>query len=410
MKQTRLIFFFVLVSFLTLQAQEKNLADSVSNLYKKYLDLEGKARTAYKQVSDSLQESYSRYRTIRQEVNTSTSMVKNLTVKDLLNAQEKYNTNTESIRNTANFLDAANKSLSSIELSLQISGYLNLITELNNPTNEDLGFSLDKEMQRLIEEKIIKGNRKFNNKNPGKFMRFVSSVIKNPITNLIASSVPAVSSLTTVFNVVTSTAVSEPSVNSGDLLAFQNEVKKYIEHYEKLAMASDELNVNLQTLKVKTQALKSLVKDFTSELVLDLHGNDKADAIKTLPINKLIERYYNYAVVDNYIKKAEAKFSNNYERLSKEASLQYSIVGRNKVEFIAQELEKLSSEYLGMLQNFHTQILDVIKNADKLSKEKIKISQKTKQLETQYKTVKESFKNAVDLSTIRSRLSDMPRY
>lgn len=409
MKHIKITFFFLFLSFFSLQAQT-NLADSVSKLYKKYFELEGRAKIAYKKVSDSLQESYARYRTIRQEVNTSTNMVKNLTVKDLLNAQEKYNTNTESIRNTANFLDAANKSLSAIELSLQISGYLNLITELNNPTNEDLGFSLDREIQRLVEEKIIKGNRKFNNKNPSKFMRFISGVIKNPITNLIASSVPAVSSLTTVFNVVTSTAVSEPSVNSGDLMTFQNEIKKYIEHYEKLAMASDELNVNLQTLKVKTQALKSLLLDFTSELVLDLHGKDKAESIKDLPSNKLIERYYNYAVVDNYIKKTESKYKNNYEKLSKEPSLQYSVIGRNKVEFIAQELEKVSSEYLGMLHNFHTQILDVIKNADKLSKEKIKITQKTKQLEIQYQTVQESFKNAVDLSTIRSRLSDMPRY
>lgn len=335
--------------------------------------------------------------------------------KNLQNASEKeakqiYEKNTESLLKTAGAMDAMNKSISALKASLSATEYFSAVAALNNPTNEDLGFRLETEILKIVDEKIVK-KTKFGKK-ADRFRKIVSNIINNPITNLITSNIPVVNSITSVVNLVHSTVLDEDNVSPDDLKVFSQEIKKYVLHYENLARISNDLETQSLQMHIKIDALESLLNNFVRSSTADLFTDAKN--LDNLNTNDLIRNYYNYAKVDATIKAIEKKFTSagriDYIRILEDGRVNYSIVGRQKLDFLGDEISKISNEYLNSLDTYHKNLIETLQKAADLSPDRSKISQKIEALNKQYKHLRNSFEQNLDLKTTRSRIAEVPKF
>ena len=335
--------------------------------------------------------------------------------KNLQNASEKeakqiYDKNIESLLKTAGAMDAMNKSTSALKASLSATEYFSAVAALNNPTNEDLGFRLETEILKIVDEKIVKKTKL--GKKADRFRKILSNIINNPITNLITSNIPVVNSISSVVNLVNTTVIDEENVSPDDLKIFSQEMKKYVAHYENLARISTDLESQSRQMHTKIDAIESLLTDFVRSSTSDLFTDAKN--IENLSTNDLIRNYYNYAKVDATIKTIEKKFTNagriDYIRILEDGRVNYSIVGRQKLDFLGDEINKISSEYLNSLDNYHKNLVETLQKAGDFSQDKAKINQKIESLNKQYKSLRSSFEQNLDLKTTRSRIAEVPKF
>ncbi len=326
-----------------------------------------------------------------------------------LSTRNTHEKNTESIRQTAHSVEAMNKSLKALEASLSATEYFTSIAALNNPTNDELGFRLETEILKVIDDKILKkGGGKI--RRIDKFRKIVANIVNNPITNLLTSFVPAVSSITSVVNLVNSQALDNDNIEAEDLKNFHQEIRKFTEHYENLAQANTNLINGINTLNIKVDALDRLLFEFTKTSAVDLYKKD----IQKNNINELIREYYNYAKVDAQIKAVERNNSVygkiNYEKIITEERLSYSVVGRQKLAFMGDELDKFVTEYQNMLDVYHKDITKILEKATQISTDKDKIKLKIDNLNRQYNNLRNTCEQSIDLKTTKSRLLEVPMY
>ncbi len=326
-------------------------------------------------------------------------------------ARSLYEKNTESLRKTALAIDALNKSLSALKASLSATEYFSAVAALNNPTNEDLGFRLENEILKVVDEKVLK-KAKLNSKKISRFRQIASNIINNPITNLITSSIPVVNSITSVVNLVNHTIIDEDSVTPDDLKVFNQEIKKYVAHYENLARISVELEKQSHEFHIKIEAVESLLNDFVKNTTTELFPETKN--LENQSTNDLIRNYFNYAKIDATIKSIEKRYTQagkiDYVKIFEDGRLNYSIVGRQKLDFLRDEINRIAEEYLNSLENYHKNLIETLQKANELSPDKTKISQKIESLNKQYKNLRSSFEQNLDLKTMRNRVAEVPKY
>lgn len=418
------------------------LSDSLAGLYYQFLSIKKTSQNAQKQLQtvnqqmqkskegyaqfntiqqksnqalrDSLKSIYNQHNTLRQEVNVGVKAIKDIKIQDLLDAKNRYTTSITSIKTTANFIYAFNNGLNGLEASLVFADYANAISELNNPQNRDLGFSLESEIINLVKSKITGKLRKFKSGKKKRFFEVVSNVLRNPITQSLVSSVPAVNSIYSVSNLVNNLVVNHRGVNSRELLMFQQGIRKYVEHYDNLSALNKVLAVSNENLKVKTEALRKLTNEFVKEMVVSLYQSQTLETLKGKSLNNILDEYYTYSRVIRQIEKIEQQYSRNnqldYNKVVRDNRVGYSIIARNKIEFITGEIEQISSEYLAALEEYHKNIVLVLMSAYKLSKNTTKIDSKVARLNKQFEQVKVNFSKKVDIKAILSRMHEIPQY
>lgn len=424
------------------QVRIQMLSDSLAGLYQRFLNIESTSKTyqqklqqvnqkvkkgqeglvqinqqnkkSSKTLRDSLKSIFNQHNTLRQEVNVGVKAIKDLKIQDLLDAKNRYNTNITNIKTTASFIYAFNNGLNGLEASLAYAEYANSINELNNPQNNELGFSLESDIVNMIKNQVTGKLRRFKRSKSARFFRIVSNIIRNPITQSLVSSVPAVNSINSVNNLVHNLVVDHKGVSPQQLLSFQQGLRKYVEHYDNLSALNKVLAVGNENLKVKTEALRKLTNEFVKEMVVTLYDDQSLESLKNKTLNNIINDYYTYSRVLQQIEKIEKKYqvggNLNYGRIIRDKRIGYSLLALNKIEFITGEIEQISSEYLTTLEEYHKNIVLVLMNAYKLSKNTSKIQQKIKLLNQQFEKVKINYKKQVDIKTILSRLHEIPRY
>lgn len=424
----------------TSQARIKVLSDSLALLYQQFLSIQKEAKQNQQKLNnvsvnikkseeglaqtqktnqtlrDSLNNIYKRHNTLRQEVNVGVKAIKDIKIKDLLDAKNRYTTSVRSIKTTANFIYAFNNGLNGLEASLVFSDYANAINSLNNPQNNELGFSLETEIVGLINNSIVGKLKKFKRRKKSRFLGVVSTILRNPITQSLVSSVPAVNSIYSVANLVNNTVVNHKGVSAADLKVFHEGLRKYVEHYDNLSALNKVLSVTNENLKVKTQALRKLTSQFVKEMVSTLYNNQDLNTLKSKSLNDIIDSYYTYSQVMRHIEKIEKSYTSsrsgqlNYNIIVRDDRLGYSVIARNKIEFITREIEQISSEYLTALEEYHKNIVVILTNAYKLSKSPAKIKAKIKKLDQQFTQVKKDYVKKINIKNIKDRLNEIPRY
>lgn len=393
--------------YLVISQQNQQLADSLQRLM-----------AEYKAVTMGFDQVSTRVDGLNDNLSNSLEQVNRLTTNDLLSKEGRLRTKQAKIIATSKFIKSANNSFDAIDASLATSDYLNDVGQLNSPTNEDLGFSLNDEVVKMLDDLIIKADPKFNNKNPDKFKEFITSMIENPITTAVASSVPALSAIGAVVDLVANVSVREKGVTPADFRNFKNSLGKYIKHYEQLAQASYDFNANLDNLRVKTDALRVVLTDFTLDRIRTLEPQaidpKMSNSDKRININDLITMHYQYdrlqQKMDVILAAHKKNGRMNYQAALDEPKLSYPLYALNQAQFIQQELESITNEYASNYQLYHDRLKRILEDSKSLSKDTEKVDKKLEELDYKLTRLVDSFKRNVKIREVNLYLQDIPAY
>jgi hypothetical protein len=197
----------------------------------------------------------------------------------------------QSVLSVAYFIESANNSINSLNGLLKKDNYRNKITTLNNPSNNELGFSLKTEILAALQPLLAKAKKTDN----AKFREVMESLLSNPDENGLSSVkqyLPAAALFSSVISLVGSLVISEKKITKNDLNQFTAKVMQYFTQYEKLNAINDQFARQVQNLLERNEETKQDLKDFLIECICTFHKAIPKQELKEIPAEFLIQKYY----------------------------------------------------------------------------------------------------------------------
>jgi hypothetical protein len=379
--------------------------DSLAQLYVRYMDMSRQLNQidSMTGVVSSLQTQYKNFDAILRSNNES---IKRITNAQLFTFDRTLKQQRAKIINTIDFIRSANTSLNAMQVAGTVSTYLENVSQLNNPANNELGFALTDDIVKIIDARIL--SKKGLKTNPTKFSGVVKEILNAPITNAFTKTVPVVSNIKGVIDLVVNLTANEKNVEVEDLVKMKNDLRKYIEHYEGLEHANHAFTTNLNTLNVRIDALKLILKNYTTERLRPINPNINVDTFHNLThlVNKHCDKEVAQIMVDRVLE--DFKNDNgtfNYEKALSDKRLYYPEYAVNQAQFIHDELESISRGFLSNLYTYQQNIEKVLNNskANKLG-ELGKIDMKIKTLDSLLHNVSDAIKNSVNMEDLQHKL------
>ena len=191
----------------------------------------------------------------------------------------------------AYYIESANNSVNSLNGLLKKDNYRNKITSLNNPTNNELGFSLKNEILNALKPILAKAKRT----DPKKFKDVIENFLNNPEENGIGSVkkyLPALGIFSTVLSLVGNLVIAEKTITKEDLNEFTAKMQQFFVQYEKLNAINEQFAEHLQQLLEKSDEAKEDLRVFLVECITTINGNLPKQDLKELQVEALIQKYY----------------------------------------------------------------------------------------------------------------------
>lgn len=413
---------------LTQVQAQKSLADSLADIYKRYNQLLESFENSQKAAGKDITGLQQKFQSVENQTQANSSILNELgkrvtqfDEKDVINATTLFNKSKMSFINTASFMEKVDEALRDLNSAIANFSYSTTISKLNNPTNNELGFSLDKAVTEIVEKNILS---KVKKKGFGdRFKAIIQGIIQNPliapvvniakgITGAITATVPAVSSITSVFNTVNSFAINEPAISPEALADFTKELQKFVQHYEALAKASQDLETSLSQLRLKMETVRKVAENFTQKSIVDVYTADGLPDLTKMELEEMVKKYFNYRSINDYIGNLEKNTTgaSKYNILSKR--LVYPSISRSQASFIMEELEKLHNEYLAGLSNYQKNVLAVLENAKRtgITPDPNAISNKITELDVQYQLVLKAYLKSIEIEDVKAAEANIPRH
>jgi hypothetical protein len=312
----------------------------------------------------------------------------------------------EKIRKGAKFINSANTSLNAIALTSDISVYINDIGKLSNPTNNELGFSLFREVDKILKETIIKGKKKINKSSSTKFMKVVKNIINNPITNAVSKTYPVVGSIKSVVNLVLNTSIRGNDIKTEEINEFYSKIQVYIDHYEGLYEAQSELSERVSSINVRIDALTIILENYTEERILTLYTKKIANEVEENSLNANINTYLDAYRVEYEIRDIYQESDSNIIKLLNDNRLTYPHYAQNQAKFIRDEIEALSNEYYTALRSYNEKTISVLENSKNFGVSS-SINKQIEKLEKQFSRAVKSYYDAVNLPKLKNDFNSL---
>ena len=179
----------------------------------------------------------------------------------------------QSVLSVAYFIESANNSINSLNGLLKKDNYRNKITTLNNPSNNELGFSLKTEILAALQPLLAKAKKTDNSK----FREVIENLLSNPDENGLSSVkqyLPAAGIFSTVISLVGSLVISEKRITKDDLNQFTAKVMQYFNQYEKLNAINEQFARQSQNLLERIEENKQDLNDFLTECICTFPPNN----------------------------------------------------------------------------------------------------------------------------------------
>ena len=385
--------------------------DSLESLYHNYMNLNRQTSKvdSINTILISLQTQYSNFDAILRSNNES---IKRITNAQLFTLDKTLKQQRAKIVNSIDFIRSANTSLNAMQVAGSVSSYLDNVGQLNNPANDELGFALTDDIVKILDARIL--SKKGIKTNPNKFISLVKEVMNAPLTSSFAKSIPIVSNIKGVIDLIVNLTASEKNVEVDDLIKMKNDMKKYVEHYEGLEQANAAFTSNLNSINVRIDVLKSIIRNYTLERLRPINPSVSIDTFRNL--TSLVNRYGDkedaQTKVDRIIEgHSDGKGKINYEKALSDPQLYYPEYAVNQAQVIYDELESVSRTFLTNLYTYQQNIEKVMTNSKNNKLGDVgKIDLKTKNLSILLHNVSDAIKNSVNLDDLQTKLRRINGY
>ncbi|MEO7621186.1 MAG: hypothetical protein ABIT05_15825 [Chitinophagaceae bacterium] len=249
----------------------------------------------------------------------------------------------------AYFVESANNSINSLNSLLKKDNYRNKITTLNNPTNNELGFSLKTEILAALKP-ILDKAKKTDGK---KFKEVIENFLSNPEENGISSVkkyLPALGIFSTVLSLVGNLVIMEKTITKEDLNVFIAKIQQYFSQYEKLNTINQQFGMQVQKLLDKSEEIKDDLKDFLVDCICTMNRDITKASIKELSVEALAQKYYDPQKMQNWL---------DTTRVKSEGSL-YPPDAPTSVKLLTSGIKKLQKEFEMLYSDNYKQLKELI--------------------------------------------------
>ncbi|MEO7982983.1 MAG: hypothetical protein ABI688_02770 [Bacteroidota bacterium] len=195
------------------------------------------------------------------------------------------------ILSVAYFIESANNSVNSINSLLKKDNYRNKITTLNNPVNNELGFSLKNEILAALKPILDKVKKT----DGGKFRDVIENFLSKPEENgikAVKKYLPSLGIFSTVLSLVGNLVIVEKSITKEDLNKFMVQVEQYFYQYEKLNAINEAFSGQVEKTLEKSAELKEDIRDFLVECITTLDPATSRQSLKEVSVDVLLQQYY----------------------------------------------------------------------------------------------------------------------
>ena len=247
------------------------------------------------------------------------------------------------------FIESANNSINSLNGLLRKDNYRNKITTLNNPVNNELGFSLKNEILTALKPILDKAKRTDHKK----FKDVIENFLTNPEENGISAVkkyLPILGIFSTILSLVGNLVIVERTITTEDLNAFIAKVQKFFVQYEKLNVINEQFSVQLQKLVERSEEMKEELKEFLIDCITTMDRTITKQSLRTIQVEALIQRYYDP-------QKLQLKFdtcSANTE------SLLYPYDAPTSAKLLTAGIKRLQKEFEALYGENYKQLKDLI--------------------------------------------------
>ncbi len=238
------------------------------------------------------------------------------------------------ILSVAYFIESANNSVNSLTSLLKKDNYRNKIATLNNPVNNELGFSLKTEILAALKPILDKVKKT----DGGKFKDVIENFLSKPEENGIKSVkkyMPSLGIFSTVLSLVGNLVIVEKSITKEDLNKFMVKVEQYFYQYEKLNAINEQFAQQVQKLLEKSEETKEDMRDFLVECITTMNESVTKQSLKELPVEVLLQKHYDPQKLQGWLDTAHIK---------KEGSL-YPPDAPTSVKLITASIKRIQKEF-----------------------------------------------------------------
>lgn len=253
------------------------------------------------------------------------------------------------ILSVAYFIESANNSVNSLMSLLKKDNYRNKITTLNNPVNNELGFSLKNEILTALKPLLDKVKRT----DGGKFKEVIENFLNNPEENGIKSVkkfLPSLGIFSTVLSLVGNLVIVERSITKEDLNKFITKVQQYFYQYERLNAINEQFAEQVEKLLEKSDEIKDDLKDFLIECVTTMNKTISRQSLKDIPVELLLQKYYDPQKLQVWL---DTCF------IQQEGSL-YPPDAPTSVKLIASSIKRIQKEFETIYSENYTEMKELI--------------------------------------------------
>jgi len=255
----------------------------------------------------------------------------------------------QNVLSIAYFIESAGNSENSLNSLLKKDNYRNKITTLNNPVNNELGFSLKNEI--LVALKPILDKVKKTDKS--KFKEVIENFLSNPEDNGISSVkkyLPALGIFSTILSLVGNLVIVEKTITKEDLNQFVAHIQQYFSQYEKLNAINLQFSSQVQNLLERSDEIKEDLRDFLVECILTLNPKQNKQSLANTPLEVMIQKYYD-----------PQKLQDALDTLcAKPDGMPFPPDAATTAKMLTSSLKKLQKEFESLYFNNHKQLKELI--------------------------------------------------
>ncbi|MBC7949355.1 MAG: hypothetical protein H7Y42_15825 [Chitinophagaceae bacterium] len=264
------------------------------------------------------------------------------------------------ILSIAYFIESANNSVNSLNGLLKKDNYRNKITTLNNPVNNELGFSLKNEILAALKPILDKAKRTDHKK----FKVVIENFLSNPEENGISSVkkyLPVLGIFSTVLSLVGNLVISERNITREDLNQFIAKVQQYFSQYEKLNLINEQFGLQLQKLVERSEELKGDLKEFLADCICTMDRSITKSSLQNVQVEALLQRYYDPQKLMSWLDTSRLKQEETYYPFDAPTSAKLLTAGIKKLQ---KEFEALYGDNYRLLKELIASLKNTIPDLD----------------------------------------------
>jgi len=366
------------------------------------------------ELQKSLQEQVSSFNSAVSSVDV---RVKEFDQRMKITDRDRYAIIQRNLISSVEVFDMLNQRLNILEALSQTEEYQNILTDLNNPANENLGFSYNKKVLALIEQYIAANARR----DRGRIVEAARMVLENPLVQTMAApAVPILGVSNSLLSFASALFVSRSDIPQENVIRFRDEMMQFTQYYARL----NELNRNfangINSHQVQTANLQSKLRDFVVQNIQasgrQLDPNAEKRAKSTSDYLTTLFLTYNSGSVREYLIRLEREATENglinYGKLIRSGNLIEMNKRVGEVIFLYKEFEYLYSQYISLLEKNNRDMVLVLQEAmaKKLSDDNNKVRQQIDRLTKVKEATIEAINKAINLPRIKNEVDKLDTF